>query len=69
MFSFERADYLRFRRQRACNGKTIRSHLKYWVTKFYMYIPATRLAQLGERRSAGREVVSSNPGRTNAQGL
>ena len=30
---------------------------------------AARLAQLGERRSAEREVVSSNPGRTNTQGL
>ena len=28
-----------------------------------------RLAQLGERRSAEREVASSNPGRTNTQGL
>ena len=28
-----------------------------------------RLAQLGERRSAEREVASSNPGRTNSQGL
>ena len=27
------------------------------------------LAQLGERRSAEREVVGSNPGRTNTQGL
>ena len=27
------------------------------------------LAQLGERRSAEREAVSSNPGRTNTQGL
>ena len=26
-------------------------------------------AQLGERRSAEREVASSNPGRTNTQGL
>ena len=31
-------------------------------------IPA-RLAQLGERRSAEREAVGSNPGRTNTQGL
>ena len=30
---------------------------------------AARLAQLGERRPAEREVVSSNPGRTNTQGL
>ena len=30
---------------------------------------AARLAQLGERRSAEREVVSSNPGWTNTQGL
>ena len=30
---------------------------------------AARLAQLGERRSAKREAVGSNPGRTNTQGL
>ena len=30
---------------------------------------AARLAQLGEHRSAEREVASSNPGRTNTQGL
>ena len=30
---------------------------------------AARLAQLGERRSAEREAVGSNPGRTNTQGL
>ena len=30
---------------------------------------AAWLAQLGERRSAEREVVGSNPGRTNTQGL
>ena len=30
---------------------------------------SARLAQLGERRSAEREVASSNPGRTNTQGL
>ena len=28
-----------------------------------------RLAQLGERRSAEREAVGSNPGRTNTQDL
>ena len=28
-----------------------------------------RLAQLGERRSAEREAIGSNPGRTNTQGL
>ena len=32
-------------------------------------IPAAWLAQLGERRSAEREVAGSNPGRTNTQGL
>ena len=32
-------------------------------------VTAARLAQLGERRSAEREVESSNPGRTNTQGL
>ena len=30
---------------------------------------AARLGQLGERRSSEREVASSNPGRTNTQGL
>ena len=30
---------------------------------------ADRLAQLVERRTTVREVVSSNPGRTNTQGL
>ena len=30
---------------------------------------AVRLAQLEERRSADREIVSSNPGRTINQGL
>ena len=30
---------------------------------------AARLAQLGERRSAEREAVGSNPGRTSTQGL
>ena len=33
------------------------------------YFTAARLAQLGERRSAEREAVGSNPGRTNTQGL
>ena len=32
-------------------------------------VTAARLAQLGERRSAEREAVGSNPGRTNTQGL
>ena len=37
----------------------------------YEHVNATAawLAQLGERRSAEREVASSNPGRTNTQGL
>ena len=30
---------------------------------------AARFVQLGERRSAEREVTGSNPGRTNTQGL
>ena len=33
------------------------------------HFTATWLAQLGERRSAEREVTGSNPGRTNTQGL
>ena len=32
-------------------------------------LTAARLAQLGERRSAEREAVGSNPGWTNTQGL
>ena len=32
-------------------------------------LTAARLAQLGERRSAEREAVGSNPGRTNTRGL
>ena len=32
-------------------------------------LPAAWLAQLGERRSAEREVAGSNPGRTNTQSL
>ena len=32
-------------------------------------LTAALLAQLGERRSAEREVTGSNPGRTNTQGL
>ena len=35
----------------------------------YTRLTAARLAQLGERRSAEREAVGSNPGRTNTQGL
>ena len=33
------------------------------------HFTATSLAQLGERRSAEREVTGSNPGQTNTQGL
>ena len=40
---------------------------KQW-SKF-IHLTAARLAQLGERRSAEREAVGSNPGRTNTQGL
>ena len=32
-------------------------------------LTAARLAQLGERRSAEREAIGSNPGWTNTQGL
>ena len=32
-------------------------------------LTATRLAQWDKRRSAEREAVGSNPGRTNTQGL
>ena len=58
-----------------CLNGLASSYLSDLVTR---YIPrrnlrsantAARLAQLGERRSAGREAVGSNPGRTNTQGL
>ena len=35
----------------------------------HLYHTDAWLAQLGERRSAEREVTGSNPGRTNTQGL
>ena len=41
--------------------------LFYTVTS--KFVPAVWVAQLGERRSAEREVTGSNPGRTNTQGL
>ena len=37
--------------------------------RFTSEMTAARLAQLGERRSAEREAVGSNPGRTNTQDL
>ena len=52
----------------------VETHQKSWFhlsedpSKGVDLTPA-RLAQLGERRSAEREVASSNPGRTNTQGL
>ena len=39
-----------------------------WEQLCYL-LTAAWLAQLGERRSAEREVVGSNPGQTNTQGL
>ena len=36
---------------------------------YFGFSAAARLAQLGERRSAEREAVGSNPGQTNTQGL
>ena len=38
-------------------------------TNWALIVTAARLAQLEERRSAEREVLSSNPGRTINQGL
>ena len=35
----------------------------------WVFMTATRLAQWDKRRSAEREAVGSNPGRTNTQGL
>ena len=46
---------------------TAREHVI--ASDFDQYLTAARLAQLGERRSAERGVASSNPGRTNTQGL
>ena len=46
---------------------------RYWPihqsTPLLWHMTAARLAQLGECRSAEREVASSNPGQTNTQGL
>ena len=39
------------------------------IAILYDFLTAARLAQLGERRSAEREAVGSNPGWTNTQGL
>ena len=41
----------------------------YLHSKNRRHLTAAWLAQLGERRSAEREVAGSNPGRTNTQGL
>ena len=41
---------------------------KYYVYHIGMYIDAL-LAQLGKCQSAEREVLGSNPGQTNTQGL
>ena len=38
-------------------------------TFWQLLLPEATLAQLGERRSAEREVAGSNPGRSNTQGL
>ena len=43
--------------------------IKFAVSSLQTKENVARLAQLGERRSAEREVASSNPGRTNTQGL
>ena len=40
-------------------------HFHNFTQRFFLFW----LAQLAERRSAGREVAGSNPGRTNTQGL
>ena len=41
---------------------------KYYMYHICMYIDAL-LAQLGKCRSAEQEVLGSNPGQTNTQGL
>ena len=52
------------------NKRVFKVSRKFFLAVELNYIyTAARLAQLGERRSAEREVVSSNPGRTNTQGL
>ena len=43
--------------------------IRMFLGTFSGILTAARLAQLGERQSAEREVASSNPGRTNTQGL
>ena len=43
--------------------------LKLIKIRIKIFFTAAWLAQLGERRSAEREVAGSNPGRTNTQGL
>ena len=44
-------------------------HYLYHYRYHHPYQTAVWLAQLGERRSAEREVAGSNFGRTNAKGL
>ena len=44
-------------------------HYLYHYRYHHPYQTAAWLAQLGEGRSAEREVADSNPGRTNTQGL
>ena len=45
-------------------------HIKRCANRFFFFTAALlRVAQLGERRSAEREVAGSNPGWTNTQGL
>ena len=44
-------------------------HYLYHYRYHHPYQTAAWLAQLGERRSAEREVAGSNPGRTNTQGI
>ena len=51
------------------NKINILRHIAFRSIYLSIYLSAARLAQLGERRSAEREVASSNPGRTNTQGL
>ena len=59
----------------ACSFNEIGAHITKALIKpvarfaLYCVLTAAWLAQLGEHRSAEREVVGSNPGRTNTQGL
>ena len=51
------------------SGQEYIVHTREKKNTCFSLLTAAWLAQLGERRSAEREVTGSNPGRTNTQGL